>query len=719
MHPALFTAAHQVALRLKGALTVELNEVSGATDTSMLRESMLGSRHQPKRAGRALALLFGLLLTLVSACKDRPPKVPGESDIRVAEVTIESAAPQSDLALEHGALFDRLGERPGSLINPDRMWSPFREAEDRRRIEAFWQQYGYFDVEVANAVTTFDSEDGPARVTFKVRENGRYKVASVHLQAAPPEEQTTLEAMIPFKKGDSDIDLERFRKTRIDMAELLRRRAFGHANVYSRFYVDKTAKTIDVYLFVDAGPKTTIGSVRVDGAVKIPEADVVRRSGLSVGEPYTEDLRDRVVRDLMDSGAYSAAYVRVDTDTKFIAPGTAPDTGGELRDEQVDEQGNLIPRSLPSAVNLTVHVVEAPSQTIRLRAAFEIDPSRADTSLTATLWLRNLLGPMHHLLLEGRVGYGWLFNENADDRSGLFGEGLIRTIHPGVFGRLGDLRATIRYQGSLYPSAYLHRATTGPGVRTTFLKGLFLDIDLLAFVEKTEGFGPFLAEELDRFALAADDLAVGPEIDSSFVWDGRDDPIEPMRGGLIVIGSRINPLAAEGAANHPFVNVGTDLRGFIPLTRSISIALRGSGEWSLLDEGDGIPLGERLFGGGNYGFRGFGARLLSPVVFRCLQDFCKDVQVGGRSLVESSLELRFLPPLKQFGVIAFGDLGGASEDLNPFAHGPSVAAGLGARLRIWYLPAAVDLAYRILHEGDVQGIEERPIQVFFRIGEAF
>ena len=318
VHPALFTAAHQVALRLKGALTVELNEVSGATDTSMLRESMLGSRHQPKRAGRALALLFGLLLTLVSACKDRPPKVPGESDIRVAEVTIESAAPQSDLALEHGALFDRLGERPGSLINPDRMWSPFREAEDRRRIEAFWQQYGYFDVEVANAVTTFDSEDGPARVTFKVRENGRYKVASVHLQAAPPEEQTTLEAMIPFKKGDSDIDLERFRKTRIDMAELLRRRAFGHANVYSRFYVDKTAKTIDVYLFVDAGPKTTIGSVRVDGAVKIPEADVVRRSGLSVGEPYTEDLRDRVVRDLMDSGAYSAAYVRVDTDTPVL-----------------------------------------------------------------------------------------------------------------------------------------------------------------------------------------------------------------------------------------------------------------------------------------------------------------------------------------------------------------------------------------------------------------
>jgi len=31
-----------------------------------------------------------------------------------------------------------------------------------------------------------------------------------------------------------------------------------------------------------------------------------------------------------------------------------------------------------------------------------------------------------------------------------------------------------------------------------------LDIDLLAFLEKTEGFGPFLAEELERFALSND-----------------------------------------------------------------------------------------------------------------------------------------------------------------------------------------------------------------------
>ncbi|MBL8739527.1 MAG: hypothetical protein JNK04_00490, partial [Myxococcales bacterium] len=160
---------------------------------------------------RALAaLVLGVVLVLLTACKERPPKVPGESDVRVAEVTIEAYDKGGELALAHEPLFERLGERPGSLINPDRMWSPFREAEDRRRIEAFWQQYGYFDVDVLPAVTTFDKDDGKAHVAFRVKENTRYKVGGVHLETPPEDEKVTLEALIAFHEGDSDIDLERF-----------------------------------------------------------------------------------------------------------------------------------------------------------------------------------------------------------------------------------------------------------------------------------------------------------------------------------------------------------------------------------------------------------------------------------------------------------------------------------------------------------------------------
>ncbi|HTJ85256.1 MAG TPA: BamA/TamA family outer membrane protein [Polyangiaceae bacterium] len=656
------------------------------------------------------------ILVLAAGCKTRPPEVPGETDVKVAAVEILPMKEGEELALEHEPLFERLGERPGSLINTDRYWSPFREAEDRRRIEAFWQQRGYFDVEVSPAETKM--EDGEAHVTFKVRENQRYAMESGVVHAAPPSHAEALEELVPFHAGDTEgIDLEAYRKARHDMEDVLRRAGFGHAVVYDRIYVDRPAKKIHFHYFVDAGPKTKIASIAVDGAVKIPKEDVLRRSGLEVGEPYTEDLRDRVVRDLLDTGAYSAAFVRIDTDTKYIVPGTAPDSGGELRDDQIDADGNLVPRQLPEGVNLTIHVVEAPTVTIRLKAGFEIDPARADTFLDGTLWLRNLMGPMQHLALSGTIGYGWLFGTPSDSPSGLWGEVTIRTIHAGALGRLGDLRTTSRYRGTLHPSAYLHELDTGPGLRTTIAKGAFFDFDLFAHWERALGFGPFSAAEREDLRLQDQRDAYGPELHSQIVWDARDSAIEAMRGHLLSLEARFSP--GDPIATNRFLELAPDASLHIPFGTKLSLALRASGAWIFLNDDAGVPLSARLFGGGAYGNRGYGRELFSPHVARCFEAYCTEVPVGGLSLLETSAEFRFLPPQKPIGAVAFVDFGGASADDNPFARGPSFAAGAGARLRIWYLPASIDVAWLVLDAGRIQGVDDAPLHVFFRIGEAF
>lgn len=663
----------------------------------------------------AFALLFGV------GCKTRPPEVPGETDVLVGGVEILPSSEDHPLQLEHEPLFERLGMRPGSLILTDRTWSPFREAEDRRRIEAFWQQRGFFDVEVSPAEVK--REDGKVFITFHVKENARYAMEPGKVRSAPADHQAELEAMVPFSPGDSDkIDLEAYRKARHDMADVLKNAGYGHANVYDRIYVDRAAKKIHVHYFVDAGPKTKIASIIVEGAVKIPPEDVVRRSGLEVGDPYSEELRDRVVRDLVDTGSYAAAFVRVDTDTKYVPPGTAPDTGGELRDEQVDEHGELVPRKLPEGVNVTIHVVEAPSQTLRLKAGLEIDPARADTFLEGTLWLRNLMGPMQHLALSGTVGYGWLFGTPSASPSGVWGDVTIRTVHGGALGRLGDLRTTTRYAGSLHPSAYLHELETGPGLRTTLAKGAFFDLDLLAHWERALDFGPFGAAERDDLRLPNTDAdgegdAYGPELRSEIVWDARDSALEAMRGHLLSLKARFSP--GDPIATHRFLTLSPDASVHLPFSPKLSLALRASGAWIFLADDAGVPLGARLFGGGAYGFRGWGRELFSPTVSRCLEAFCTDIQVGGLSLVESSVELRFLPPQKPIGAVAFVDFGGASGDDNPFSRGPSLAAGAGARLRVWYLPASIDVSWRILDSGTIQGVDDAPLHVFFRIGEAF
>lgn len=667
---------------------------------------------------RALAfLLCGAIALAASGCQERPPKVPGETDVLIDSVHIEPAAPDAPLALKHDALFERLGMRPGTFLITPRTWSPFREAEDRRRIEAFWQQHGYFDVEVSEAKTTFDPESGEATVTFQVKENQRYTVGSAEIVGASDDHRDELTDFVSAKPGSDDVDLEVFRKSRIDMQEHLKQQGFGHANVYSRFWIDKAARAVHIRYFVDAGPETFIASLRVEGNARVPADAVIARSGLRVGDRYSEDLRDRVVRDLLDSGAFAEAYVRVDTDTKFIAPGTAPDSGGELRDEQVDEHGDLVPRKLPPGVNITVHVVEAPRVNIRLRAGAEIDPARADTYLGSRFTFRDVLGPLGHLVLEGGLGYGWLFGTPSDTPSGLYGDATVRTIHAGALGRLGDLRTTAQYEGSLFPSAYLHALRTGPGIRTTLDKGLFFDTDLFATWTRSEGFGPFSAAERDALALPAREDAYGPELRASITWDVRDDPVEPMRGALLALRSSFAP--GDPIGTHRYLDLAPDARLFVPLATPISLGLRASADWVFLEDDAGLPLVARLFGGGAHGFRGYGRQLFSPTIQRCFQVYCTDIAVGGKSLVESSLELRYLPPRSPVGAIAWGDFGGVSGDENPFAAGVWLAAGLGARLRLWYLPLAIDAGYRILAESEVQGIDDAPIHVFFRLGEAF
>jgi len=46
-----------------------------------------------------------------------------------------------------------------------------------------------------------------------------------------------------------------------------------------------------------------------------------------------------------------------------------------------------------------------------------------------------------------------------------------------------------------------------------------------------------------------------------------------------------------------------------------------------------------------------------------------------------------------------------------------LTAGLGLRIRTWYVPVAVDFSYRILDDDRTDALDH--FQFFFRIGESF
>ncbi len=632
------------------------------------------------------------------------PAVPGDTTIGITAVTFERDAGS---ALVYKPVKNLLGVRAKTLIYPERPFNEYRLAEDRRRLASWLQSQGRFDATVEAPRLTWDAAHTHVAVAWPVHEGPRYTIASVTFVGAPPEQAAELRAIVPFGPG-SAIDLEPYRLLRLEMATRLQDRGFGHARVYSRAFVDRTAHTVAWFYYVDAGPKTRVGSLAVEGNDQVPAAAVLKRAGFAVGKSFSTADARRAELSLLDTGAFVSVNVITDADIHRLPE--YPDTGGVMTADQVSADGTLVPRTLPETLAVKVVVVEAPGLKLRLEAGVEADPTRVDAFAGARITMTGGLSwsPLAVSILEGNVGYGHTFDD-AGIANRLYGSALVQHVFPL---RAVDLRATGRWRDVLYPSALLRELTVGPGVRAVPAPGVLLEGDALIRMARTLDLpaidpataGDFTAED-----------SRGVMVSGSAIIDRRDDRVEPTRGWLSGLSGSYSPGGPLG--DHRWLQLSIDLRGFVRLGGPWSIAARASSGWVLFPGDNGVPLGPRLFGGGPYGMRGFGRDRLSPAACT-LGATCARVLVGGRSLVEGSVELRLLPLRKQYGAAVFVDVGGAGAETNAFATGASLAAGIGGRVRLWYLPIALDLAYRILDEGDA-GAGWGRVLAFVRIGEAF
>lgn len=649
-------------------------------------------------------------------CAQTPvEKVPGDTDIVFTRVTIEPKPGTTDV--DTGPLVGKLGSRVASALYTPRKYNAFRVAEDRRRIQTYLATLGYFDAVVGEPTVRLDETRKKATLTFVYDAGIRYGLADVGFRNLPS--GVSLDAYVKAKPG-GEYDLEVLRVARYDMAQELQREGYGHAKVYVRSYLDRAEKKIHVVYLCDPGPRTRVGTITIDGHKKVDEADVRERLGLRTGDPFSLGEKERAERDLLDTGAFTQVVVSTSADVEQYL-GDVPDSGGVVPDERIDAEGNLTRRDVPETIDLVVHVDESPKARVKLRGTAELDPTRIDLTAGAGVELRNVFGSQHHLIVRGRVGFGYLYRDETDQPTGLYGDALLRYVRPGLVGRTGDGRFSVAYKDKLYPGFHLREFTVGPGLRTTITKGVFVDVDAMFRAAGQIDFGPFAEDERARLALAKKNTYIGAEVSGALVWDGRNDPVEPTSGHLLALRAAASPVPGENAGT--YLQVAPEARGFVPLSSSFSLAGRASAGWVTGYGSSGVPLGPRLFGGGAFGMRGFGRDRLSPLAQTCVPGaqpndppVCRDEVAGGLSLAEASLELRYLPPLKQAGFTIFVDAGGAGARANPFADGLAVAAGLGPRLRLWYVPLSVDVSYRFVEAGK---LAERGLLVFARIGEAF
>ncbi len=424
----------------------------------------------------------------------------------------------------------------------------------------------------------------------------------------------------------------------------------------------------------------------------------------------------RAETTLLDSGAFRSVVVLTNADI-LKGPPQWPDTGGHLDASQISDDGDLVPRDLNPALDVRVIVVEAPSRQLRVEVGAELDPFRADVFTGAQTIFRNLGAGQNHFLARGELGYGWRFNEPSDP-TGLYGQLLGRFTRAGWLHPRLDGRLTARLSEQLFPSSSVREFAAGPGVRTVIADRLFFDIDVVYAHSKELGLNGIDESTRMERSLATEPISSGVRANSSIVLDLRNDRVEASAGSFLSGEVEVSPGGA--LSSHRYARFTLDARHFISMSDSVSVGARSRGSLLAFVSTDGIPLGARLFGGGAYGFRGVGRGQLASSICTEPVAGCDKIFVGGLSLVESSIEARFLPFRALYGAVAFVDLGAVSTSQNPFDDGVYGALGLGLRARTFWIPISLDVGYRVLEQGHWLGPGALDRwTLLFRIGEAF
>jgi len=193
----------------------------------------------------------------------------------------------------------------------------------------------------------------------------------------------------------------------------------------------------------------------------------------------------------------------------------------------------------------------------------------------------------------------------------------------------------------------------------------------------------------------------------SFIWDKRNDPINPHRGSFLSLAlEKAFPLL-EDESNY----IKTFIRNqhYVPILSDVlfNITFRlgfGGGEMN-------IPIHERFFAGGSNSFRGERFDELGPV------DEVSGNPVGGEALLLLNFEVTFpiLSAFKDLRGAFFYDVGNVFERIEDIALvSMQNAVGFGIRYRTPLGPIRLEFGWNL---NDPR--EERKPLVFFTIGNLF
>lgn len=616
---------------------------------------------------------------------------------------------------------------------------------DLARAEAFYRSKGYYNAR-ARAGRVHVVDDKHVRIEIVVEEGDPVQIRSLRvdgLEAVPKDiaEIARGAAKGALKEG-APFEEESFDKAVGAVRRALTDRGYAYAKVKNDANVDLVQRKVDVVLTVTPGEPCVFGPVTIEGLGDLPEKPVRRALDIEPNTPYSEAALDSAQQAVLDFGVFASVDV-------------TPDLPDPPRADRV----------------VPVKVTLEPSRlrTVRLGGGIEFDALKTDVHGIFGWEHRNFLGGLRSFsvhLKPGVVLYPLRFN-NIEAPNRLLPE--------------ERLRLEFREPGFI-------EARTNAFIRPEFnVQALLLDPNpppnakVIGYAEARNGIGVdrsywrlfgALSHNLQvayPFAyVGARDPTLGtlvisyPELVTTL--DFRDDRVHPRKGIYL-----LNTLQTAGG---PFggqasdVKVQPDLRAYVPVSRGVVLAMRGSvgllfprnygnqvraRDASVFEPSEARTRDYQLtffrgfFSGGptsnrGYPLRGVGPHDIVPFIspdieiqrlgVACGRDFDCRSPTGGFTLWEASAEVRFkiTGPLSAATFCDASDVSPRTTNIR-LTH-LHLSCGAGGRYDTPVGPVRLDVGYRIPGMQVIGGLtsDERepqtfplgiPIAVSLGIGEAY
>ena len=423
-------------------------------------------------------------------------------------------------------------------------------------------------------------------------------------------------------------------------------------DVSHKVVLNEKTNTGAITFVADAGPKATFGTVTFEGAPNISRRHLNRFVTFEPETCWHQSEIEETKEALLETGLL--AIVREDLPD-------SPDANGR--------------------VDVVFNLTERAPRSVRLGVSYYTDEG---PGLVASWIHRNFRG-------EGEV-------LEASMRTNFLEQSLSADYAKPYFFNDEDLAH------NLY-TRLAHEDTDAFDTKSLNV-GASVDVRFDEYVKGTFGTTFELSRIEDKNSGEENDFGLY-SVYGQFTFDNRDDPLNPTRGFLLR--ARAEPFFDVLGESSPFFKSSIAANTYFAFDedRDLILALRGRLGSITGAAVDDVPATKRFYAGGSGSIRGFGFQEASP--------FENGDPSGGRSLIETSTELRYRFK-ENMGAVVFVDAGGAYESSYPdFDEGLYVGAGVGFRYYTGFGPLRFDVAVPVNKSDQASSA----FQLYASIGQAF